>query len=370
VAFCTFEEMKVVVNARWLLPGKLEGTGIYTLRMLEHITEALPQIEFTLLYDRPSAAKNPLIHRKNITHRTVLPPARHPWLWHIWNRWAVPHILWRESADLYWSPDGLPARTSAQQWITIHDLNFEHHPEWLPTRVAAYYKKEIREAAHSANQLFTVSEWSREDIAERYGVSSEEIIVTPNASQRIFSPGPKERLPYFCAVGAMTPRKNLKTLLEAFDAFKQKPDTHEFTLKIAGAAHFTDLELQQTLSQLSHASSVEFLGRLSDDELEKLYQNATAFCMPSALEGFGIPVIEAMQCGTAVLSSDNSALREVVKDAGILVNTFDAEQWSLAMHQITTTYADWSTRSLERSKKYDWKTSASLWVERFNKLER
>jgi len=366
--FCTFGGMKVVVNARWLLPGKLEGTGMYTLRMLEQITQRLPEVDFVFLYDRPSAAAQPLLTGPNIKHRTVLPPARHPWLWQFWNRWAVPRALWKERADLYWSPDGLPARTSATQWITIHDLNFEHHPEWLKPNVARYYKREIRRAALQADHLFTVSNWSKEDIVKRYEVAESAITVTPNASGREFKPGPSARQPYFCAVGAMTPRKNLKTLLLAFDQFKSTPNTEAFTLKIAGEAHFKDTDLDLVYREMTHGSSVRFLGRLSEENLEDLYQHATAFCMPSAMEGFGIPVLEAMQCGTAVISANNSALSEIVEGAGVLVDTYDVPGWTAAMTEITSTYTDWHEAGIVRSAQYSWEKSAALFVEHFEKF--
>ena len=362
MGFCTFGGMKVVVNARWLLPGKLEGTGMYTLRMLEHITAQKSDIEFVLLYDRPSAAKHPLLQGDNIKHRVVFPPARHPLLWHLWNRLAVPRALWKERADLYWSPDGLPARTSAEQWVTIHDLNFEHHPEWLKSNVARYYQREIRRAALEAQLLFTVSEWSHKDIAKRYEIPFERILLTPNASGREFQPGPVERQPYFCAVGAMTPRKNLQTLLRAFDQFKSRPGMDRYTLKIAGEAHFKDAALESVYAGMAHGGSVEFLGRLSERKLESLYQNATAFCMPSAMEGFGIPVIEAMQCGTAVISADNSALSEVVEGAGVLVDTYDVAAWAEAMAEMTTGFKRWREVGIARSTEYSWKQSAEQLV--------
>lgn len=359
--------MKVVVNARWLLPGKLEGTGVFTLRMLKEITCGLPDVDFTLLYDRPSAAKQPLIQGNNIKHRVVYPPARHPLLWQIWNRWSVPRALWKERADLYWSPDGLPARTSAPQWITIHDLNFIHHPEWLPRRVANYYKREVNRATTEADFLYTVSDWSKEDIVHTFGINESSILVTPNATSKEFSPGPAQRQPYFCAVGAMTPRKNLTTLLRAFDLFATKDSNKEFVLKIAGEPHFNDPELEHTFEQMQHKERVKFIGRISTKELEGLYQNATAFCMPSAMEGFGIPVLEAMQCGTTVISSDNSALSEVVGDAGILVPTYDVDAWANALEQAKEETGKWSDKGFVQAKKYSWSKSAQIFIDQFKK---
>lgn len=359
--------MKVVVNARWLLPDKLEGTGVFTLRMLEEITHALPDVHFTLLYDRPSAADQPLIQGKNIKHRVVYPPARHPLLWQIWNRWSVPRALWKERADLYWSPDGLPARTSAQQWVTIHDLNFIHHPEWLPTRVAKHYKREVTKATKEADFLFTVSQWSKDDLVHTFGVDAASILVTPNSTSKEFQVGPAQRQPYFCAVGAMTPRKNLITLLLAFDLFASEDSNNAYVLKIAGEPHFKDTKLERTFEQMQYKERVKFIGRVSTKELEELYQNATAFCMPSAMEGFGIPVLEAMQCGTTVISSDNSALREVVGDAGILVPTYDVNAWAEALEQARVETAMWSEKGIAQASKFSWPKSAQIFIDQFKK---
>ena len=120
--------MKVAVNARWLIPGKLEGTGIYTLKMLEQIIPAFPEHIFFLLVDRKVEFNSLGLNFPNVHFITVSPIARHPILWKVWNDFSVPKKLKTIGADLYWSPDGLPAQTPTPQWITIHDLNFEHHP--------------------------------------------------------------------------------------------------------------------------------------------------------------------------------------------------------------------------------------------------
>lgn len=369
--------MKIAVNVRWLLPNKLEGTGIYTLRMLEQILPAAMEHEFLLLWDRPSAMKGmrdlfSFLNAPNITHKLVLPPARHPWLWWYWNSIGVPVALKRWGAARYWSPDGLPARTKIKQWLTIHDLNFEHHPEWIPPHVGRYYRTHIRRGARMAEQLFTVSEWSARDLVETYGVAAGKIVVTPNAPQRPMSPGESRfEENYFCAVGALTPRKNLITLLKAWDLWLEKhPERRGFLLNIAGNAHFKDPIFESAMGDLKHLDTVKWLGRLEDDALEQLYRGAIAFCMPSAMEGFGIPVVEAMQCGTPVMASNNSALTEVVGDAGMLLPTFDVEAWADGLEAMASGSGttgeggeNWSEKGLIRGGQFTWSASAAPWLE-------
>ena len=265
---------------------------------------------------------------------------------------------------MYWSPDGLPAKTTIPQWLTIHDLNFEHHPEWVPKNVATYYRKQIRKGAAQAQQIFTVSQWSAEDIANTYGIPPEKIALTYNAPQQQMKPGQMEtEVPYFCAVGALTPRKNLRTLLLAFDHWVAKHPTATHRLKIAGAAHFKDPAFEAVRNSLKHADRIDWLGRLSGPALEALYGGSTAYCMPSAMEGFGIPLVEAMQCGTAVIASKNSALTEVVGTAGLLVSTYDVEAWSAALQQITTENSIWRERALKRGDFFNWEQSAAAFIE-------
>ena len=355
--------MKIAVNARWLLPNQLEGTGIYTLRMLEQIIPTFPQHDFHLLLDRGVATDQFSLNYPNVHYHVVAPQARHPLLWTLLNDYSVPRTLRKLNIDLYWSPDGLPAKTKINQWLTIHDLNFEHHPEWVPKKVANYYRKQVRKGAEQAEQLFTVSQWSAEDIAHTYGIPREKIALTYNAPQQRMEAGQIEtESPYFCAVGALTPRKNLRTLLRAFDHWVSKYPNAVHRLKIAGAAHFKDPDFEAVRNSLKHADRIDWLGRLSGPALEKLYGGATAYCMPSAMEGFGIPLVEAMQCGTAVIASKNSALTEVVGNAGLLVSTYDVEQWSAALQQITTENSIWRERALQRGRFFDWEQSAATFI--------
>ncbi|MEC8458886.1 MAG: glycosyltransferase family 1 protein [Bacteroidota bacterium] len=356
--------MKVAVNARWLIPGKLEGTGIYTLKMLQQIILAFPEHIFFLLLDRKVEFDSLGLNFSNVNFIVVSPMARHPILWKVWNDFSVPKKLKTIGADLYWSPDGFPAQTPITQWITIHDLNFEHHPEWIKRNVAKYYRKNIRRGARIAAKLFTVSNWSKNDIVSSYGISKEKIIVTPNAPQREFSPG-KSRFTknYFCAVGAIAPRKNLITLIQAFDRWCSQNTEQKHTLKIAGTELFKDLDFQYDLQRLNHSSRIEWLGRLNDNDLEMLYRGATAYCMPSAMEGFGIPLVEAMQCGTPIIASKNSAIIEVVGEAGLLLPTYNVDAWTEGLQKMISEYDHWSQLSLKRGDDFDWEKSAQPFID-------
>jgi glycosyltransferase involved in cell wall biosynthesis len=273
-------------------------------------------------------------------------------------------MLKRLKVELYWSPDGLPAKTNIRQWITIHDLNFEHHPQWVPATVAKYYRKNIKRGAEVADKVFTVSHWSKNDLKATYGLPEDKILVTYNAPQWKFESGPSIYVgQYFCAVGALTPRKNLKTLLLAFDKWCSSSNENFGLLRIAGEPHFSDPELKSVVEGLKYPDRIEWMGRLNPKELEMLYRGAIAYCMPSAMEGFGIPLVEAMQCGTPVIASDNSAITEVVADKGLLVPTYDIDAWAAALERMQQERTHWSALALERGKDFDWATSAQPWID-------
>ena len=135
-----------------------------------------------------------------------------------------------------------------------------------------------------------------------------------------------------------------------------------FQLKIAGNAHFKDARFEKALSELHYVDTIQWLGRLEDDDLEQLYRGAVAFCMPSAMEGFGIPMVEAMQCGTPVMASNNSALTEVVGEAGMLLPTFDVEAWADGLEAMVEGAENWSEKGLIRGGLFTWSASATPWL--------
>lgn len=355
--------MKIAVNARWLLPGKLEGTGVYTLKMLEQIIPSFPEHSFILFLDRKIDTEIFDLNFSNVHFIVIAPMARHPLLWKVWNDITVPNAIRKIGAQLYWSTDGLPARTTVRQWITIHDLNFEHHPEWITAAAAKYYQKQVRKGAQVAEKIFTVSNWSKEDLVSTYRISEEKIVVTLNAPQRVFSKGKSSFTGnYFCAVGALAPRKNLITLIKAFDRWCHQNPEQNHMLKIAGTALFKDSDFEHEMQELNHSNRIEWLGRLTENDLEMLYRGATAYCMPSAMEGFGIPLVEAMQCGTPILASKNSAITEVVGKSGILLPTYEIDAWTNGLQKVVDEYDHWSKLALKRSKDFDWSKSAKPFI--------
>jgi glycosyltransferase involved in cell wall biosynthesis len=217
--------------------------------------------------------------------------------------------------------------------VTIHDLTHLTHREFLPNRLAYYYAKfMLRAAAHHAVRIVTVSEFSKRSICESLNIPEEKVHVIHNAlSERFRCARPADssclqkfriRKPYLLFVGLLKPHKNVQGLLRAFAVLPaQLRDSHQ--LVIIGKLDSYYPALRKIVEELSLEKDVLFTGQVSDEELHAIYVGATVFVLPSLNEGFGFPVLEAMACGIPVIASDNSAMPEVVGDAGILVDPKD-----------------------------------------------
>ena len=171
--------MKIAVNTRFLLKDKLEGIGIYTQEIFSRVVQLMPEHEFYFLFDRPFSEE--FIFAKNITPLIVSPPARHPFLWYWWFEKSVPKVLKENNIDLFISPDGYASlNTSVPQIITIHDLGFEHFPMHTPFLVRNYYKYFTPKYCKKASKILAVSQFTKQDIAERYGIDKQKIEVVYN----------------------------------------------------------------------------------------------------------------------------------------------------------------------------------------------
>jgi glycosyltransferase involved in cell wall biosynthesis len=363
---------RLAVNARWLLPGALEGTGWYSHRLLERLC-ATPGWDVHLFFDRDVEG---FTYPEAVKHVVGL-PARHPWLWKLWNERSVPWALRRIKADAYWSPDGLlPSRKALKRVglgslpmaATIHDLNFVHQPEGIPPRVGRYYRSVVARGAAEADHLFTVSETSKADLVTTYSVDPERITVTLNAPQQHFDPiqdgtaAAQQRWaggnPYFLFVGAFTPRKNVATLIHAFQTFQTRHPERTEQLVLVGNPLHRDAELE-TLAR-SAGSRVRWVGRVEGSDLNAVYSGAVAFCFPSRFEGFGIPLVEAMASGCPVLSSNVSCMPEIAGDAARYAAPEDVEAWADLLYRAATEDRQkWIDLGLNRAALYTWDASAA-----------
>lgn len=359
--------MRIAVNTRWLIKDKLEGTGWYTHSLLERVTKDHPEVEFHFIFDRKPDES--FRYGPNVKFHRVPPPARHPLLWKIWNHTMVPMKLRRIKPDLYFSPDGMAALGwKGKQLLTVHDLNFEHHPEWIPKNAAEYLQKYMVQYARSADRLICVSQATADDASRTWGIGMNNMDVVYNAPQGNFTPTEeKPNLPfsdskYFLCLGAINPRKNLAMAIKSFGKYKLRGGKSQLVF-VGGEMH-NDEELNRVLDESPYTDQIHFLGRRQGDELNAILSNASALLFPSLFEGFGIPIVEAMAAGTPVISSEVSCMPEIAGDAAILISPFDSDAWADAMEQVEKPEEreKWIAKGLKRATFFNWDVSAlRLW---------
>jgi glycosyltransferase involved in cell wall biosynthesis len=316
-----------------------------------------------------------------VTNHVVYPQARHPYLWYVWNEFCVPFTLGRIKPDIYFSPDGfLPRRGNYQKLTTIHDLNFEAEESFLQPQVQNYYQKHIRAAAERADHIFTVSEYSKKDIEERYEIPSDKVSYAHNGPQQqfvdlhMFSQSIKQRYahthPYFLFVGAQNPRKNLHRIFQAFDAFCEASQT-DHRLVLVGEKMLWNEAINLAWKNMQHQDRVDFTGRLKSKQLNHVYSAATALVYPSLFEGFGMPIIEAFQSGCPVITSLSSSMPEVAGDAALLVDPTRYEEIFKAMKKMVKDDAlreELRQKGFERAKLFSWQKAGDLVVDKIKAL--
>ena len=362
--------MKIAVNTRLLLPGKLEGIGRFAHEILQRMCRNHPEDEFVFFFDR--AYDERFIYGDNVTPVVIPPMARHPILFYYWFEFKIKRALNTYKPDVFLSPDGyLPLHTNVPMVPVIHDINFEHRPQDLPFSSRFYYRTFFRKFAHHATQIVTVSHYSKADISKTYGVNAEKIHVVYNGVSDRFSPIPdneqanfKEEFSqgkdYFLFVGSLHPRKNIDRLIKAFDQFKQSTNSDK-RLVLVGEKMWWTKELKAAYENSPYKADILLKGRVSDEQLPQVYATAFALVNVSLFEGFGIPLIEAMKSGTAVITSTVTSLPEVAGEAALIVNPEDIDAISTAMKTLDaddTLRNELVEKGKKQADKFDWDTAA------------
>jgi glycosyltransferase involved in cell wall biosynthesis len=337
--------LKIAVNTRLLIPGRLDGIGRFADETLRIITTKHPEHEFVFYFDRKPDEQ--FIYNQNIKPVVLQPPARHPFLFLAWFEASLPLHFMRSKPDVFLSPDGfLSLTTNVKSVGVIHDLNFEHFPEDIPFLVRKYYSNLFPRFARKASRIATVSEYSKSDIANKYHINPKKIDVVYNGAGSIFKPLPlnekevtKQKFSqgneYFFFIGTLHPRKNLVNLFKAFDLFKRNT-SGSTKLLLAGARMWWTDEIRLAYEGMEHRDDVIFTGRVTDIELASLMASALALTYVSYFEGFGIPILEAFHCDTPVITSNVTSMPEVAGNAAVLIDPFSITSIADAMQKVAS----------------------------------
>jgi glycosyltransferase involved in cell wall biosynthesis len=365
--------LRIAIDAHSVGTG-LAGNESYATNLIEALAEIDTHNRYTLYVTKREAVERYANRWPHVAVRLTTP---HTPLIRIPLTLAAE--LRRRPVDLlhvqYTAPPFAPCPIVA----TIHDLSFEHLPQTFKRRSRMQLRLTVRRTARTAARVIASSEYSRRDIIETYGIPPERTSVTHLAAPAHFAPVTDERElrrvraayqiegDYVLAVGSIQPRKNLARLLAAYARLlTERPSSALPRLVLVGRRAWLYDETLRAVEKHGLHNFVTFTGYVSETDLPALYTGALCFVYPSYFEGFGLPPLEAMQCGAPVITGDRTSLPEVVGDAGLMFNPFDEQALARALSRVITDAslrAELSRRGRQRARLFDWRETARLTLE-------
>lgn len=305
--------------------------------------------------------------------KLVRAPLNERYMVALWQRAQVPLSveLFTGTSDVFYSPDFvLPPTRARKKFLTIHDLSFKRVPATAMPQLKWYLDGAVPRSVARADLILADSDATRKDLIELYHTPPDRVQTLYSGYDPMFHPVTAEnelarvrtayqlQKPFILHVGTIEPRKNLARLIQAFSQLRCKD---EIELVIAGGRGWMYDEIYAAPEKFGVSKAVRFLGFTPDADLPALYSLAALVAYPSLYEGFGLPVLEAMACGAAVVTSNNSSLPEVAGDAALLIDAYDPEAIAWAMSRFlddTQWRGIMQQKGLEQAKKFSWRKSA------------
>lgn len=372
--------LRIAIDAHAIGTG-LAGNESYVANLIEALAEIDTHNRYTLYVTKREAME------------------RYGGRWpHVSVRLTQPHTplvripltlvaeLRRRPVDLLHVQYTAPPLAPCPVVATIHDLSFEHLPQTFKRRSRMQLRLTVRRTARGAAHVITSSDYSRRDIVQTYGIPLERTTVTPLAASTHFARVADEREvrrvreshgitdDYVLAVGSIQPRKNLVRLIAAYAELRRaRAGGRVPRLVLVGKRAWLYRETLDAVAQHGLHNFVTFTGYVSERDLPALYTGALCFVYPSYFEGFGLPPLEAMQCGAPVIAGNLTSLPEVMGDAGVLVDPFDERAIAGAMARMiddADLRAELSRRGLERARLFDWRMTARLTLDVYERAAR
>lgn len=374
--------LHTVIDARWIFP-QISGIGLYTRELLRHLPGLDGSVRYTVLFDRPEVMEREMEGTgagaaSNVDARLV------PWgLFSPVSQARLPGLLRRLEARVYHSPNYMMpylafppgGRGPVRAVVTIHDLIPLLFPQYTPramkTRFLPVFRLVIREAARRATRILVPSRSTAEDVVRELRIPADrrgDVVVTPEAANPVFRPDPDVRPagPVVLFVGRRDPYKNLPALVRAFArVLREVPAAR---LVVVGPPDARYPEAEAAAREVRLGDAVEWRGYVDGPGLVRAYREAAVFALPSRYEGFGLPVIEAMACGTPVVCGNGSSLPEVAGDAAALVPPDDEGEIAAAVVRVLTDPAHAAAlreRGLHRAAQFSWERTARLTLDAY-----
>ena len=283
---------------------------------------------------------------------------------------GVPLLLWRVRPALAHFQHALPLACPCPAVVTVHDLSFERDPSLMGPRDRLIFRTVVPRSARRAARVLAVSERTKRDLIELYGLPDEKIVVTPNGVDPAFSPdGPRDTGaggPYALVVGTLQPRKDPVAAIEALAVLGDQ----ELRLVFAGPDKGGRADAERAADRAGLASRVEFRGHVPLEDLAALYRGAACLVFPSRYEGFGLPALEAMATGTPVVATAAGALPEVAGDAAILVEERNPAALAGGIERALADRERLVAAGLKRARRFSWAETARRTLEVYRELLR
>lgn len=334
--------MKIGIHSLWMDSDPHGGVATYLKTLLVNLGQIDKENDYRIYYTGPGS----------LSDREYLPARFHTQLLWPSSLWieipiSLPLELLRRPVDLLHVLVVAPPVCPIPFVQTLNDVTFETHPEVYPKSIRWRLSRLVRMSARRARRILTVSDYSKKCIMEAYGVPEERIVVTyhgvnpryrpvedPEARERVRT---RYSIPekFILYVGKLQARKNIARLLRAFHILKRERQLPH-KLVLVGKQTWMSSDMTTTVEELDLHDEVVLIGEVPLEDLVLFYNAAELFVFPSLCEGFGIPPLEAMACGTPVVASNATSLPEVVGDAGILVDPYDFTAMSQAMYDVLT----------------------------------
>ncbi len=370
--------MRIAIDAH-SVGTQLGGNETYATNLIEALAEIDSQNQYTVFVTKRTAMDRFANRWPNVSARITAP---HTPLIRI--PLTLSGELRRHPVDVLHVQYTAPPFSPCPVVVNIHDLSFEHLPETFKRRSRMQLRMTVRRSARQAAEILALSDYARHDIITTYKISPDKVTVVPLAAAAHFIPVEDTKKlqqvrqtygiqgDYILSVGSIQPRKNLTRLLQAYALLRAAEPAGKLPqLVIVGKHAWLYAETVRAVNELGLANHVVLTGYIPDEDLPPLYSGAVGFVYPSYFEGFGLPPLEAMKCGTPVIVGNRTSLPEVVGDAAILVDPFSTEEIERAMSRLIN---DASLRSslrakgLERAKLFDWRETARQTLSVYEKV--
>ncbi|MCP4642291.1 MAG: glycosyltransferase family 4 protein [bacterium] len=360
--------MLIGVDARPANEHKRAGVGNYCCELLRAFPRVLGEHRLRIYLDREPVEGFPL--DEDDAEFRILPPCR------LWTQRALARDLRWDPPDVFFSTGlQMPLATRCPRVVTVLDLAYFEFGSYFPWRFRMTARTYTRLAVRLARHFVSISEATKRDLVNRFRLADDRVSVTPLAVSDAYQPcsdparvsavretyGLPEK--YLLCVGRLQPRKNIGRLIQAYEQLKQRCPELPHELVIAGDQGWLFDSIFKTAEASAVGDSIRFLGFVDGPDLPVLIGEADGLALVSLWEGFGLPVLEAMACGTAVVTSNCSSLPEVAGDAAVLVDPYDVDAIAAGLERVLTDDAsrDMMERAGQtRAREFTWERTARL----------